>query len=115
MSHWASQLNMTHTLTTYDTSCYKLTIFINSSFARTNALEFGIVRANILNGTKDSLTEQTIAFWLLSSIVNSFGLSDFTIAPSQNVFRTGYSKSHSVEISNVGSRYVMTHLSLLFL
>ena len=72
MCYWCSEADVTHALTTSNTLSYEVAFLIDSSFARAYALELWIVWINIFDWTKDAFTEETITFWLLSTVVDSF-------------------------------------------
>jgi hypothetical protein len=58
---------------------------------------------DVLDWAKDSLAEQTVAFWLLGSVVNGFGLGNFTVAPLKDIYRTCNGKTYCVKVGNIGS------------
>ena len=68
------EADVAHTFTASNTLRDEVTFLVDSGFARANAFEFWIIRINILDWSEDTLTEQTVAFWLLRTIVNRFRL-----------------------------------------
>ena len=98
MRNWRSKRNVTHALTARDTLSNQVAIFVDSGFARANTFKLRVVRIDILDWTEDTLTEETITFWFLRAIVNSFRLRNLAVAPIQDIFLTCNGKANRVEI-----------------
>ncbi len=81
---------MSHAFTANDTLGNDFAIFIDSSFAGANTLKLGVMRADVFDGSKDPFAEQTIALWLLGSVVNCFGLGNFAMRPFEDVSGASY-------------------------
>jgi hypothetical protein len=78
-----------HALAPDDAAGNQLAVLVDGRFAATDTLVFGIVRVDVLDRTVDPLTELTVAFRILSPIVDGFGFRNFAVAPIQDVFRAG--------------------------
>ena len=65
----------------------EVAIFVDRLFTRTNAFKLRIMRVDIFRRPENTLTEEAVALWLLGAVVDSFGFSDFAVAPVQDVFR----------------------------
>ena len=75
---------------------------LNATFLTNDTLVFhSLVFATqtfiILSRAEYSSTEQAVAFWLESSVVNGFGLFDFTERPRSDAFRRGNRNADHVE------------------
>ena len=91
MCHWYYKLDMTSTLTTHFLLCnlYATTVADNSLI--TDTLILSTSTLIVLRRTKDSLAEQTIALWLVSTIVDGLWFGDLSEAVLKDLF--GRSKS----------------------
>jgi hypothetical protein len=63
----------------------------------TDALIFSAMTLPILNGAKDSFTEQTVCLGLQCSVVNGFRLFYFPIRPRTNQFRGGKANAQLIK------------------
>ena len=58
------------------------------------------MRVDVFDWTENSLTEQSITFGFLSTIVDRLWFCNFTVAPLQNIFGASNSEAYRVEISD---------------
>ena len=63
---------MTHAFAANNAFSDELTVFINGSFAATNTFVFSVVRVDVFDWAKNSLTEQAVALRFLGTVVNGF-------------------------------------------
>ena len=101
---------MTHSFTSYNTASHEFAIFIYSSLARSQTFVFCIMRINIFDWTKNPLTEKSVSFWLLSTIIDSLWLCYFAVTPLKDILSVSNGKSNSVKISYISSIVIFTHL-----
>ena len=80
---------MPHALTAHHAFGNELTVFIHRHFAAAHTLQLAIVRVDIFDWAKNTLTKQAIALWLLGAVVDCLWLGYFAVAPFQDVFRAG--------------------------
>ena len=76
-------------------------VLVDSGFAGADTFVFGVVRVDVFDRTENSLAEQTVAFWLLGTVVDGFWLGDFAVAPVQDILGAGDSQAHGVKIGNI--------------
>src|SRR5262249_55634810 len=74
-----------------------------------NTFKLGIMWVYVLYWAEDPLTEQTIAFWFLGTVVDSFWLGNLAIRPFGNIIGAGYSQSYCVKVSNICSTRISAH------
>jgi hypothetical protein len=96
-----SQADVAHAFAADNAAGNDFTVFIDGSFTASNALVFGVVRVNVLDWSENALTEQTIAFRLLSSVVNGFRLGNFAVAPVEDILRAGYAEANCRKVGNL--------------
>jgi hypothetical protein len=77
--NWHCQANVAHALPAHNALGNQLAVLVNGSFTAANSFIFGIVGVNVLNRPEDTLTEQAIAFRLLSTVVNGFRLGNLAM------------------------------------
>ena len=86
MSHGNNQLDMAGTLTTNLLFCHLHTATVADDTFITDTLVLAAGTLIVLGGTKDALTEQTIALRLVSTVVDSLGFGDFAVTALEDVF-----------------------------
>jgi hypothetical protein len=91
---------VTHPFAADDTFSYEFTVLVDGGFAAADTFVFRVVRVDVLDRSEDALTKETIAFRLLSSIVNRFRLGNFAVAPFKNIFRAGDSEADGRKVGN---------------
>ncbi len=92
---------MTHTFTSYHTPRDELAVFVDSSLAGAHTFELGVVRIDVFDWTKDTLTEQTVTLRLLGTIVDRLRFCHFTVAPFEDILSACDGKAHCIEVGDV--------------
>ena len=87
MSHRDNQLNVSSTFTTHFLFCYLNTTTVADNTFITDTLVLTAGTLIILCRTKDTLTEQTITFWFIGTIVDSLWLGYLTKRVLKNLLR----------------------------
>ena len=101
---------MAHAFTASNTLRNEVAFLVDGGFARTNAFELWIVWINILNWSENTLTEQTVTFWLLRTIVNGFWFQHFAVAPVEDVFLASHTKANRVELVGADEIIFPSHI-----
>ena len=74
MSYRHNQLDVSHTLATYFLFCHFHTATVADNAFVTDAFVLTAMALIVLDRTKNALAEQTVALWLIRTIVDGFRL-----------------------------------------
>ena len=86
MSYGYHQLDVTATLTAYLLFGYLYTTTVTNDSFITDTLVLSAMTFIVLCGTKDALAEQTVAFRLVSTVIDGLGFEHLSVRILQDLF-----------------------------
>jgi hypothetical protein len=96
----ARQIDVRHALTTDLRLCnFNATLFANNA-TMLQALVLATQALVVFDRAKNLGTEQTVAFWFESTVVNRFRLFDFAEGPRPNHVRRRQTDTNRIEVIN---------------
>src|SRR5262249_6756722 len=98
MADRGRQVDMAHTLTTHFRASNFYTAFITDDAFKTHTFVFTAITLPVFGWPKDTLTEETVFFWLECPIIDCFRLRNLTIAPTTDLLGAGKADADSVKI-----------------
>ena len=98
----SSQLNVTHTLTTYLRAGHLNTTALTHNALEAHALVLTAVALPVLGGAEDTLVEEAVLLGLQGTVVDGLGLLNLTKGPTTDVVGGGEANSHQTKRRFVG-------------
>ena len=98
VGNWRGQFDVAHALTAHALKRnFDAALFAGDALVL-DALILAAQALIVLDWSKDAGTEQTVALWLKSPVIDGFWLFDFAIGPRLDLVRAGQSNADIVEL-----------------